>query len=142
MTSYASDYPDLSFDPAYKKYFEDFYATTDTPDAHEKYVEFFTPDATVVVASKRVKGKAEILALRKGMWEKVQNRLHRPLKVFPYGPNASEVMLFGTVQYGLKGGGQSSVDWAAYARLKKVNGSLKMDLYQVYLDTAAQSPAK
>lgn len=47
MTSHASDYPDLPFDPAYKKYFEDFYAITDTPDAHEKYVEFFTPDATV-----------------------------------------------------------------------------------------------
>jgi hypothetical protein len=67
------------------------------------------------------------------MWEKVQNRLHRPLKIFPYGPNANEVMLFGTVQYGLKSGGQSSVDWAAYARLKKVDGSVKMDFYQVYL---------
>jgi len=58
MTSYTSDYPDLPFDPAYMRYFEDFYATSDIPDAHEKYVEFFTPDATVVVASKRVKGKA------------------------------------------------------------------------------------
>ncbi|OCL08089.1 hypothetical protein AOQ84DRAFT_340897 [Glonium stellatum] len=142
MTSYASDYPDLPFDPIYKKHFEDFYATSDTPDAHEKYVEFFTPDATVVMASKRAEGKAEILALRKGMWEKVQSRLHKPLKIFPYGPNANEVMLFGTVQYGLKAGGQSSVEWAAYARLKKVDGSVKMDFYQVYLDTAAQSQAK
>ena len=58
MTSYASDYPDLPFDLAYKKYFEDFYATSDTLDAHEKYVEFFTPDATVVVASNRAQGKA------------------------------------------------------------------------------------
>ena len=67
------------------------------------------------------------------MWEKVQSRIHRPLKIFPYGPNANEVMLFGTVQYGLKTGGQSSVDWAAYAHLKKIDGSVKMDFFKVYL---------
>ena len=72
------------------------------------------------------------------MWEKVQNRLHRPLKIFPYGPNADEVMLFGKVQYGLKTGGQSSVEWAAYARLKKVDGSAKMDFYQVYLVSSGE----
>lgn len=75
------------------------------------------------------------------MWEKVQNRLHRPLKIFPYGPNANEAMLFGTVQYGLKSGGQSTVDWAAYARLKKVDGSVKMDFYQVYLVNSREQTA-
>ena len=72
------------------------------------------------------------------MWEKVHSRLHRPLKIFPYGPNANEVMLFGTVQYGLKTGEQSSVDWAAYARLKEVDGSVKMDFYRAYLVSSGE----
>ncbi|KAF2680328.1 hypothetical protein K458DRAFT_434437 [Lentithecium fluviatile CBS 122367] len=139
MTSYMSEYPPIPFDPAYKKFFEDFYATSDTPDAHSKYVEQFTPDATLVMASKKATGSEEILALRRGLWEKVTSRVHKPLKIFPYGPNSDEVMLHGTVRYELKAGGKSSVDWAAYAHLVKIDGGVKMDFYQVYLDTAAQA---
>lgn len=56
MTSYASEYPSLPFDAEYKKFFENFYAASDTPDAHDKYVGFYTPDATLIMASKIVKG--------------------------------------------------------------------------------------
>lgn len=42
-------------------------------------------------------------------------------------------MLYGNVEYGLKAGGQSSVDWAARAHLVKQDGEVKMDFYQVYL---------
>ncbi|PVI02910.1 hypothetical protein DM02DRAFT_558876 [Periconia macrospinosa] len=141
-SAYASEYPaDVPFDPAYKKFFEDFYAVSDTPDAHDKYVSFFTPDATLIMASKRGVGSDEILALRKGLWEKVSSRVHKPLKIFPYGPNSDQVMLHGTVKYGLKAGGEASLDWAAYARLVKSSddGAVKMSFYQVYLDTGAQS---
>jgi hypothetical protein len=58
MTSYASSYPSIPFDPAYKQFFENFYSISDDPTAHDKYAEQFTPDATVVMASKRVKGTA------------------------------------------------------------------------------------
>ncbi len=75
----------------------------------------------------------EILALRKSLWEKVSGRLHKPLKVFPYGANADEVMLFGTVDYELKDGRNASVDWSAHAHLVKEDGKVKMDFYQVYL---------
>ncbi|KAF2738696.1 hypothetical protein EJ04DRAFT_541124 [Polyplosphaeria fusca] len=139
MTSYASDYPNVDFDAAYKKFFEDFYAISDTPDAHERYTEFFTKDATLIMASKQVKGRDEILGLRKSMWEKVSSRLHRPLQIFPFGPGTNEVMLRGTVKYGLKAGGEAGVDWAAHARMTKVDGDVKMKFYQVYLDTAAQA---
>jgi len=47
-------------------------------------------------------------------------------------------MLHGAVAYGLKAGGESTVEWAAYAHLVKVDGTVKMDFYQVYLDTAAR----
>jgi len=55
------------------------------------------------------------------------------LKVFPYGHNADEMMLYGTVDYVLKDGTKKSVDWAARAHLVKNEGVVKMDFYQVYL---------
>ena len=56
MSTYTSSYPSIDFDPEYKKFFEDFYATSDTPDAHEKYITYFTQNATLVMASKTAKG--------------------------------------------------------------------------------------
>jgi len=68
------------------------------------------------------------------MWEKVASRVHEPVKIFPFGPNADEVMLYGTVKYGLKAGGESSKDWAARAQLvKDGHGKAKLKFYQVYL---------
>jgi hypothetical protein len=67
------------------------------------------------------------------MWEKVSSRLHRPLQIFPYGPNADEVMLHGTVQYTFKAGGEAGLEWAARAKLVKVDGRVRMRFYQVYL---------
>ncbi len=64
----------------------------------------------------------EILALRKGMWEHVASRQHKPLKVFPFGNDANEAMLYGTVSYGLKNGKRSEVDWAARAHLLETEG--------------------
>jgi hypothetical protein len=61
MSAYASEYPSIEFDSAYKKFFEQFYATSDTPDAHEKYVENFTDDATLIMASKKVRGSDGML---------------------------------------------------------------------------------
>ncbi|KAH7070441.1 hypothetical protein BKA63DRAFT_77185 [Paraphoma chrysanthemicola] len=136
---YASEYPKLDLDPDFKSFFEDFYATSDTPDAHEHYVKYFTDDATLIMASKKVKGTEEILALRKSMWEKVSSRSHNPVKIFPFGSYSDEVMLYGTVKYGLKSGGESGLDWAARAKLVKVDGKVKMEFYQVYLDTGAQA---
>ncbi|KAL1639101.1 hypothetical protein SLS58_008303 [Diplodia intermedia] len=141
--SYASEYPaGIDFDPAYKQFFEDFYATSDTPGAHDKYADNFTDDATLIMASKTAKGRDEIIALRHAMWEKVAARTHSPLKIFPA---ADEAMLHGVVAYTLKDGGgrRASVDWAARANLVKGDdGKVRMRFYQVYLDTAAQQAAK
>ena len=71
------------------------------------------------------------------MWEHVASRSHKPLKIFPFGPNADEVMLYGTVLYGLKNGKSNEITWAARAHLVKDGGDLKMDLYQVYLVCSA-----
>ncbi|ORY14911.1 hypothetical protein BCR34DRAFT_598817 [Clohesyomyces aquaticus] len=144
-SAYMSEYPTgVSFDPAYKTFFEEFYAISDSPDAHEKYVEQFTKDAVLVMASRKAKGSDEILTLRKSLWEKVTSRVHRPLRVFPYGAGSDDVMLYGTVSYALKAGGEVEVEWAARAHLVKQggNGKVRMDFYQVYLDTAAQNQSR
>ena len=55
------------------------------------------------------------------------------MKIFPFGPNATEVMLYGTVSYDLKEGGSASKDWAARAELVKGEQGWKLGVYQVYL---------
>ena len=67
------------------------------------------------------------------MWEKVASRAHNPIKVFPFGSNSDELMLYGTVSYVLKDGRKAEVDWAARAMMTKTDGSVKMKFYQVYL---------
>ena len=49
--------PSIPFDPAIQKFFEDFYAISDAPDAHEKYAGMFTNDATFVLGSKKAAGR-------------------------------------------------------------------------------------
>ncbi|KAF1985230.1 hypothetical protein K402DRAFT_334814 [Aulographum hederae CBS 113979] len=138
--SYTSIYPSVGFNPTFKRFIEDFYRISDTPDAHDEYADQYASDATLIMASKSAKG--EILALRKSLWEKVASRSHKPLKVFPSGPNSNEVMIYGTVDYKLKDGRESSVDWAARGVLVEEDGKTRWADYQVYLDSAAQSPGK
>lgn len=62
MPPYVADVPDgIQFDPEFRKFFEKFYAISDTPCAHEEYAGQFTPDATVIMASKRVRGTVGML---------------------------------------------------------------------------------
>lgn len=64
MHDYKSE-TQLDLDPDFKSFFEDFYATSDTPEAHEHYVKYFTDDATLVMASKTVKGSEGLFPLPK-----------------------------------------------------------------------------
>lgn len=54
---YVSDYPSLPIDPAIPTFFATFYQISDTPDAHEQYVDAFTDDAVMVMANKKAEGK-------------------------------------------------------------------------------------
>jgi hypothetical protein len=55
MANYMSE-TQLDLDPDFKSFFQDFYATSDTPAAHEHYVKYFTDDATLIMASKKAQG--------------------------------------------------------------------------------------
>jgi len=143
--SYASQYPaNTKVDAGIKGFFEKFYSISDTPSAHSEYVNSFTDTAIFILASKKAVGHEQILEIRKGMWEKVAERLHTPRKIFPFGDGSQEVMIYGTVEYVLKNERRASVEWAARAEMVRIeeNGEWKMRFYQVYLDTAAMQNAK
>ncbi|CAK7221605.1 hypothetical protein SCUCBS95973_004555 [Sporothrix curviconia] len=129
---------DVSADPRAVAFFDTFYKTSDTPTAHEEYVKLFLPDATLVMASKKVVGHDQILAIRHGLWAAVASRKHTVFKIFPFGSGSNEFMLYGHVKYTSKTGQDSEKEWAARAELADdANGELKFKFYQVYLDTAA-----
>ena len=55
--SYQSQYPsDVLVDPSIVRFFEKLYETMDNPEAHEEYVNFYSKDATLIMASTAVKG--------------------------------------------------------------------------------------
>jgi hypothetical protein len=55
--TYKSEFPaGVTVDSGIAQFFETFYQTSDTPEAHEKYADSFTKDATFILASKTVKG--------------------------------------------------------------------------------------
>ncbi len=74
----------------------------------------------------------EIIQMRQGMWEKVASRKHVAEKIFAFGPGSDEVMLHGTVEYGMKDGTKALKEWAARAKMSKEGGRVKMSFYQVY----------
>ena len=136
MSTYVGETPSLTIDPRIPKFFEAFYATSDNPaeSAHEEYANSLTKNATMVMGSKKVQGHDAILELRKGLWTgPVQKRKHHLKKIFPFGDNSNEMMVYGTVDYGLKNGKDVSVDWAGRALFSEEGGKLKMATYQVYL---------
>ncbi|KKY16810.1 putative fungal specific transcription [Phaeomoniella chlamydospora] len=135
--SYASAYPaDLKVDPAIKSFFEEFYKASDSPETIESYADFFTDDASLTMASSSVKGKDEIITLRKGMWAHIGARKHTVPQIFPFGNDAEEAMLQGSVDFTLINGKELSLPWGGYAKLVKADGSVKMSTYQVYIDMA------
>ncbi|GAM90237.1 hypothetical protein ANO11243_082790 [Dothideomycetidae sp. 11243] len=126
---------------AYAQFLEQFYAISDTPGADDRWLEQFTADATVIMASRSATGTDEILSLRKGMWVTVASRQHTPAQIFVFSSDASgaEIMLHGRVAYTFKSGGAGELPWAGRAHLvRSGEGIVRMSFYQVYFDTAAQ----
>lgn len=69
------------------------------------------------------------------MWTAVDARKHTVPKIFPFGNDANEFMLYGTVDLSLKNGGSASLEWAGRAKVVKsaTDGKMRMSFYQVYL---------
>ncbi|KAK7754231.1 hypothetical protein SLS62_003808 [Diatrype stigma] len=137
-----------------KAFIAGFYAASDDPGRNDDWLSYFAPDAVLIMGDKVVRGTEGIREFRRGMWENVRSRKHRPTKVFPASfpsPSSSpetgtgagtaktaavEYMLHGSLDLELKSGDISTVAWAGRAVLEEVpggGGALKYALYQVYM---------
>ncbi|KAI1439543.1 hypothetical protein F5Y02DRAFT_423899 [Annulohypoxylon stygium] len=125
-----------------KDFISKFYAVSDDPSKNEEWVDYFLPDAVVIIGDKSAKAVDEIRQLRQSMWERVKSRRHRPGKVFPAsfdGTNEGvegttiEYMIQGSADFVMKHGEKQEVSWAGHAILNEVQGILKYRYYQVYL---------
>ncbi|SMQ45661.1 unnamed protein product [Zymoseptoria tritici ST99CH_1A5] len=143
MSQYSASVPnDGQVKPAIHAFFERFYKISDTPDGHEDYANQFTSDGKLIMGLNEVNGRDGIIKMRHAMWEKVAKRSHKPAQLYSFGSGSDDIMLFGTVDYTLKDGKGTTVDWAARAHFVGDGDDLKMDFYQVYLDSAAMARAK
>ncbi|KAJ2977117.1 hypothetical protein NUW58_g7907 [Xylaria curta] len=142
VADYVVTYPtNVAVDERVKKFISAFYAVSDDASRNEEWLDYFSPDALLVMGDKRARGAEEIRELRKGMWEKVKTRKHKLDKVFPAAFEAHEhesewrfeYMLHGSVEFELKSGEKSVGQWAGRAILTNDGERLKYALYQVYL---------
>ncbi|KAL7627067.1 hypothetical protein AAE478_003843 [Parahypoxylon ruwenzoriense] len=143
--SYEPTFPaDRSVDGRVRDFISGFYATSDDPSRNEEWVDYFLPDATLVMAGTPALGTDQIRRLRQSMWDRVDQRRHRLDKVFPasFEPGcgvaaaaaAAEYMINGTVALRQKDGGVvREVPWAGRAVLKESRGRLGFAFYQVFM---------
>lgn len=78
--------------PAIVAFMEDFYRTSDTESLHEKYVQSFTEDATLIMGPKEAKGAAGMTSFLFSMiytWvlrgSLRTNLVYSPITSFPPG---------------------------------------------------------
>jgi hypothetical protein len=69
------------------------------------------------------------------MWNGVPKRIHRPSKIFPFGDNASEVVIIGSVEYWMDDGSYVKKDMAAHAKYQRnpKTSGIEMSSLQVWL---------
>ncbi|KAH8886556.1 hypothetical protein GQ53DRAFT_727546 [Thozetella sp. PMI_491] len=137
-SAYTFEKPAVALDQGIYSFIEKFYSISDTPGEHDVYASQFTPDATLVMGSKRVKGTADIRQFRESMWTHVVARKHKVHKVYASSADTPEIMLYGTVDYDLKNGNKAGKEWAGRAVLERSSddGKWRLSFYQVYLDMA------
>lgn len=140
MSTYKGATPsNPQLDPRIVEFYENFYRVSDDPseESHIEYANSLTKDGTLVMGTKKATGYDNLLELRKGLWSgPIKTRKHHLKQIFPFGDNSKNVMLHGSVDYGLKNGKAVTVEWAGRAELVEEGGKLKMKEYQVYLDSA------
>ncbi|KAH9898844.1 hypothetical protein F4778DRAFT_171372 [Xylariomycetidae sp. FL2044] len=145
-TNYQPVYPaDVHIDDRVKALISEFYSISDDPSRNEEWVDCFAPDAVLVMGDRSARGTEEIRELRRGMWEKIRTRRHRPEKVFPAayegeggseGTGRWEYMLHGTLDLVMRedAGKRQVVTWAGRAVLEEDDGGrLSFLYYQVWL---------
>ncbi|KAF2116656.1 hypothetical protein BDV96DRAFT_645073 [Lophiotrema nucula] len=133
---YTSEYPPrCHVDPAIKAFIRHYYTQVDIQGRHVEYSECWAEDGVLIVPTgKEFRGRVAISGVHKGMWNGVPKRIHRPLKVYPFGDDADEVTIIGMVEYWNDDGSYAKKDMAARAKYsRKSDGGIEMSSLQVWL---------
>ena len=76
------------------------------------------------------------------MWATITSRKHTIYKIFSFGPQSKEFMLYGHVKHTPETGKDIEKEWAGRVELAEdANGELKFKFYQVYVVRVARSEA-
>ncbi|KAJ9115947.1 hypothetical protein QFC22_005090 [Naganishia vaughanmartiniae] len=130
---------------AVKAFLSAFYHASDAsphthPAANELYADFFLATAPLLMGPNKFNGRQGFIQFREQGWEKVETREHVVLDVYPKRQDDGkedefELMLRGTVDYGLKDGGKGHAEWAGHMVLQylKEQGGYKIAFYQVWI---------
>lgn len=125
-----------TIDPAAAHMVTTLYAASDVgPSGHQAYVDLYLPDATLIMGPTIYNGHKGVQAFREAGWEKVSRRRHVCKGMFPSPSNPStEIMTYGTLDYGFKDGSvKEGIEWAGRLLLARVDGQPKIAFYQVYI---------
>lgn len=143
MTTTTKYSPSLASNEQFKQFIVDFYKASDnkppSPPTADPYLQFFTPECPLTMASKRVEGHNEITGLRQGMWTSVTKRHHVVQHVASVDDET--VLINGYVDYTLINNKDITTEWAAIMKLAKSDEGYKMKFYQVYLDPSVAAKA-
>lgn len=129
MTKYAKE---LVSNKQLKSFVESFYKQSDTkpPIEGDEYVNYFTPEATLIMGANLAKGSEEIRQMRQKIWANISIRRHVVDNVAAV--NDTDVLLNGNVDYVLNDGSSSTKSWAAYIEFESP-AQEKMKYYRVYI---------
>lgn len=129
MTKYAKE---LVSNKQLKSFVDGFYKQSDTkpPVQGDEYVNYFTPEATLIMGPNLAKGSDEIRQLRQSIWASVSKRHHVVHNVAAV--NDTDILINGDVDYVLNDGSSSTKSWAAYIEFESP-AQEKMKYYRVYI---------
>ncbi|KAK4057769.1 hypothetical protein OIO90_000988 [Microbotryomycetes sp. JL221] len=114
-----------------------FYATTDNRQALDEYVDFVTEDVDFIMGLKQVSSKQAVRQFRQGSWQGIATRKHVVHQVYTIDDECSQVMIHGTVSWGLENGKSvDNVGWAARMVFASEGSALKMSKYHVWVDAS------
>jgi len=129
MTKYAKE---LVSNKQLNSFVEAFYKQSDSkpPAEGDKYANYFTPEATLIMGANLAEGLDEIRQLRQNIWASVSKRHHVVHNVAAV--NDTDILLNGHVDYVLNDGSSSTKSWAAYIEFESP-AQEKMKYYRVYI---------
>lgn len=145
MSNQNAAFPSTFTDEKVKEFVTAFFKESDTkppaPPAVDAYTTYFSSSPVLKMGSlPECTSIEEIGATRQKMWKGVASRHHIVTKVFVNndpGTKAEEIVLSGTVEYGLEDGKSNTISWVSRMifdeKEREEKDRVALKFYQVYL---------